>query len=161
MGVDLFFVLSGYFIGRLLWREVRSYQSVRIGRFILRRGLRIWPLYFFFFVFSGFVLGRASANHGWSDLVFLTNYANHGVVMGSWSLCTEEQFYLAAPLLILLGIDSGMSLRGFRRVLVALLFLLPIIRMITWICAAGSLRSLTRNYGFPLSIRLFIRIATA
>ena len=46
MGVDLFFVLSGFFIGGQLWKELRDTESVNVGRFILRRGFRIWPLYF-------------------------------------------------------------------------------------------------------------------
>ncbi|MGH9519122.1 MAG: acyltransferase family protein [Terriglobales bacterium] len=45
-GVDLFFVLSGYLIGRQLWKEAQT-GRIRIGRFLLRRGLRMWPLYFF------------------------------------------------------------------------------------------------------------------
>ena len=46
IGVDLFFVLSGFFIGGQLWKERRDSGSVAVGRFILRRGFRIWPLYF-------------------------------------------------------------------------------------------------------------------
>src|SRR5262245_22092605 len=45
-GVDLFFVLSGYLIGGQLWRELSRDGSIRIGDFLLRRGMRIWPLYF-------------------------------------------------------------------------------------------------------------------
>ena len=151
MGVDLFFVLSGYFIGKLLWRELASIGSIRIGRFILRRGLRIWPLYFSFFIFSGFILGRAGNPpwQGWSDLVFLTNYQNHGVVMGSWSLCTEEQFYILAPLLLILGGCFCVTLAGYRRVLWSLLLILPVIRAMTWLHATGSLRLHDADLWFP------------
>jgi len=142
MGVDLFFVLSGYFIGKQLWRELDCMGTVNIKRFILRRGLRIWPLYIFFFIFSGFILGRAQFpfGQGWSDLLFLTNYLNHGVVMGSWSLCTEEQFYIAAPLLLVLGASLPFTLtkNSYQSILVGLLFLLPIIRAITWWSVTGS-----------------------
>src|SRR6185295_10684233 len=44
-GVDLFFVLSGYLIGSQLWKELRKSGRIQVGRFILRRGFRIWPLY--------------------------------------------------------------------------------------------------------------------
>src|SRR4051794_5207638 len=45
-GVDLFFVLSGYLIARQLWGELALTGSVRVGRFLMKRGLRIWPLYY-------------------------------------------------------------------------------------------------------------------
>src|SRR5436305_13199738 len=45
-GVDLFFVLSGALIGSQLWKELQRTGHIRIGRFLLRRGFRIWPLYF-------------------------------------------------------------------------------------------------------------------
>src|SRR5262245_43340865 len=45
-GVDLFFVLSGWLIGGLLWRERAQFGNVEIGRFIGRRALRTVPPYF-------------------------------------------------------------------------------------------------------------------
>src|SRR6186713_1998961 len=47
-GVDLFFVLSGYLIGKQLWRELQRSDTLDVPAFLVRRGLRIWPLYFFF-----------------------------------------------------------------------------------------------------------------
>src|SRR5260221_10426293 len=43
IGVDLFFVLSGFFIGGQLWKEIQRTGKDAVGRFILRRGFRIWP----------------------------------------------------------------------------------------------------------------------
>ena len=101
-GVDLFFVLSGFFIGGQLWKELLKDGTISIRRFILRRGLRIWPLFFFIYlcVFVLYWPDAATKQYGWSDLVFLTNYFNHGIVGGGWSLCTEEQFYLVCRLLL-------------------------------------------------------------
>ena len=88
-GVDLFFVLSGFLIGRQLQRELQRTGSVKVPRFLLRRGLRIWPLYFAWVAFLALALGKS---HGiWPDLVFLSNYVQ-GQVAGGWSLSTEEQF---------------------------------------------------------------------
>jgi peptidoglycan/LPS O-acetylase OafA/YrhL len=101
-GVDLFFVLSGYLIGTQLWKEVNRTSGIRIGRFLLRRGLRIWPLYYGFVAFvavEGF-FGR-SINGLWSDACFLSNYF-HCQIGGGWSLSTEEQFYILAPVSIAL-----------------------------------------------------------
>jgi peptidoglycan/LPS O-acetylase OafA/YrhL len=151
MGVDLFFVLSGYFIGKQLWRELRNSRTVNIKRFMLRRGLRIWPLYFFFLLFAGLVLRRARFPFGiwWSDPLFITNYVNRGVVMGSWSLCTEEQFYIAAPLLLILGACYSIPVADYRRYLWGLLFVLPVIRAVTWWHATGGFAH-NQDLWFPL-----------
>ncbi len=97
-GVDLFFVLSGFLIGRQLQRELQRTGSVDVPRFLLRRGLRIWPLYFAWVAFLALALGKWRGI--WPDLVFLSNYVQ-GQVSGGWSLSTEEQFYLLVPLLLL------------------------------------------------------------
>src|SRR5579863_315750 len=117
-GVDLFFVLSGYLIGIQLWKELLERQSIRIGSFVIRRGLRIWPLFYFFYVcliLTGST-GR-DQQYGWSDLIYLTNYCNRGIVKGSWSLCTEEQFYLLAPLLLSIAARRTVSLAHYRMAL--------------------------------------------
>ncbi|HXT58260.1 MAG TPA: acyltransferase, partial [Pirellulales bacterium] len=134
IGVDLFFVLSGYLIGKQLWREWGQSGTIRFWRFFLRRGLRIWPLYFFFLAFVALALGRGRLpfGRGWSDLVFLTNYVNQGVVIGSWSLCTEEQFYLLAPLLLIVSASRARSLASYRQYLWIGLAALPVVRAITW-----------------------------
>ena len=138
MGVDLFFVLSGFLIGGQLWRELKSEGNLNVSRFIIRRGYRIWPLYLFVFLLC-VILGRATWSHWWSDLIFLTNYTNHGVVMGSWSLCTEEQFYIAAPTFVLIGLRKKWDPAIYRRLLVGCLLTLPAVRAIEWLYFAGSL----------------------
>ena len=60
-GVDLFFVLSGFLIGRQLQRELQRTDSVRVPRFLLRRGLRIWPLYVAWVAFLALALARDTA----------------------------------------------------------------------------------------------------
>jgi peptidoglycan/LPS O-acetylase OafA/YrhL len=156
IGVDLFFVLSGYFIGKQLWRELQKTGTISFGRFMLRRGFRIWPLYFFFLAYVLLVLGRGGGPSalGWSDAVFLTNYISRGVVMGSWSLCTEEQFYIITPLLLTLGACRIKSIRGFRGYLIGILLLLPLVRgLIWWRLTGGSFRhdsELFPNLYFPI-----------
>lgn len=98
-GVDLFFVLSGFLIGKQLWSELYRTGTINVGSFILRRGLRIWPLYYATMIF--FVVIGAERAPSWPDWFMLSNYvqANYG---RSWSLSTEEQFYLVMPTLLLL-----------------------------------------------------------
>ena len=143
VGVDLFFVLSGFFIGGQLWKELKSRGSVDVGRFVMRRGFRIWPLYFFIFlcvlilgsIFASYVPGK---QYGWTDLIFITNYYNRGIVMGSWSLCTEEQFYIVTPLvLFFLGRHVGL-IRNWRLWLWGLLLSVPLLRAVIWVYLSGS-----------------------
>lgn len=107
-GMDLFFVLSGFLIGRMLFEDPK-HSVRRSGRFWLRRALRILPAYY---VVLGILLFAASrgmwavpiGGETWKELVYLGNYVDwqKGLpVMGwAWSLCVEEHFYLAAPLLL-------------------------------------------------------------
>ena len=98
-GVDLFFVLSGLLIGTQLWRELDRTGDIRVGRFLLRRGLRIWPLYTSLVVsiFGEVVFLGRDGSGLWSDAAYLSNYF-HCQIGGSWSLSTEEQFYILAPI---------------------------------------------------------------
>jgi peptidoglycan/LPS O-acetylase OafA/YrhL len=47
LGVDIFFFISGYLLTILLVMEKQKIGKVNIPKFYIRRGLRIWPLYFF------------------------------------------------------------------------------------------------------------------
>jgi peptidoglycan/LPS O-acetylase OafA/YrhL len=143
MGVDLFFVLSGFFIGGQLWKELRESRSINVGRFIFRRGLRIWPLYFFTFIcvlIFALALGHnaVAKQYGWTDLVFITNFYNRGLVMGSWSLCTEEQFYIVAPLALFFCARHARSIHSYRRWLWGLLVFIPVVRAAVWIYSTGN-----------------------
>ena len=52
IGVDLFFVLSGYLVSGLLFREFQSYGSISPISFMIRRGLRIYPAFLVFILLS-------------------------------------------------------------------------------------------------------------
>jgi peptidoglycan/LPS O-acetylase OafA/YrhL len=100
-GVDLFFVLSGYLISGLLFREYRETGQIRLFRFLMRRGLKIYPAYYLL-VLATFIHNWSGLTWGkmWPDLFFAQSY-----VMGSWahfwSLAVEEQFYFLLPILLL------------------------------------------------------------
>ena len=99
-GVDLFFVLSGLLIGSQLWKELEHTGRIRIGHFLLRRGLRIWPLYYAFVLLAAAAYFRGAGISGiWSDVGFLSDFFPHKVA-GGWSLSTEEQFYVLSPILL-------------------------------------------------------------
>src|SRR5262245_19628234 len=52
IGVDLFFVLSGFLVSGLLFGEYRLTGRIRLGRFLIRRGLKIYPSFYFFLFLS-------------------------------------------------------------------------------------------------------------
>jgi peptidoglycan/LPS O-acetylase OafA/YrhL len=99
IGVDLFFVLSGFLIGRQAWRG----DSVR--RFWFKRVTRILPAYWACLGVVAIVVTMAGT---WSQsgadflahLVMLQDYTGSVFVPAFWSLGAEEKFYLLAPLLV-------------------------------------------------------------
>ncbi|MBV9867490.1 MAG: acyltransferase [Abitibacteriaceae bacterium] len=107
-GVDLFFVLSGYLIGGLLLQELHTYGYLNIWRFLLRRALRIYPVYFtyllWFVLWSNYLAASKPANHSllntchalWPNLLHLQNYLDSPCTQ-TWSLAVEEHFYLLLP----------------------------------------------------------------
>ena len=101
-GVDLFFVLSGWLIGGLYWREHAAHGNVEIRRFWLRRWMRTIPPYLVVLPIAWLAvyLLRGERLH-WEYLLFLQNYLEPMPYFTiSWSLCVEEHFYLLLPLLL-------------------------------------------------------------
>ncbi|HEX4747983.1 MAG TPA: acyltransferase [Bryobacteraceae bacterium] len=129
-GVDLFFVLSGYLIAKQLWSEVAATGSVRVGRFLLKRGLRIWPLYYaaIVTVFLLDFVSHRSPKPLLADLFCVSDYFHHQVP-GGWSLSVEEQFYLILP--VLLFLLRKLPPKALLGVPVAWFILLPLLRRFT------------------------------
>lgn len=103
-GVDLFFVLSGFLVGGLLMREWRRHGEVRPGRFLIRRGFKIYPVFYFFIAASAGLVTVLAGRVPWARIVtesvFVQNYLP-GLWPHTWSLAVEEHFYVLLPLLVL------------------------------------------------------------
>lgn len=107
LGVDLFFVLSGFLIVTLLSRERDRNGSISLKHFYVRRSLRIIPLYYgtlaaFALLFLVLRPHGSGAPYFREDLpyllLYLTNWVGaHGMLNVTWSLSAEEQFYLCWP----------------------------------------------------------------
>ena len=121
LGVVLFFVLSGFLITYLLLAEEYSFKNISIRKFYIRRMLRIWPLYFLIIILAFFILPNIDLftlpGFGkdviYSNLLFklflyaiffpnlvisllgVVPYASH-----TWSIGTEEQYYLVWPIVL-------------------------------------------------------------
>src|SRR5271163_4752017 len=115
MGVDLFFVLSGFLITGILLDTKKS--NGYFSNFYARRCLRIWPLYYsvILFMFLIVPLLRPSERQDifgprsspwWAYLLFLQNFLVSvptkatGLLGVTWSLAVEEHFYLVWPLIV-------------------------------------------------------------
>lgn len=140
IGVNLFFVLSGFLISYLLFVEKEKTGTISFKKFYIRRALRIWPLYFLcgllLTVVGPFVAHQMGLQTTIDtqtilvNLVYLMFFAINfqlafnehveGVFQISWSVCIEEQFYLIWPLII----------NAFRKNLVKLFVAMLAIRMV-------------------------------
>ena len=108
MGVDLFFVLSGYLIGTQLLKPYASGDRPSIISFYRRRAYRILPAYLIvLWIYGVFPAWRESAVMPplWQFLTFTVNllfvdFSQHAF-SHVWSLCVEEHFYLVFPLLVI------------------------------------------------------------
>jgi peptidoglycan/LPS O-acetylase OafA/YrhL len=109
MGVDLFFVLSGYLIGMQLLRPYSTGEKPSIREFYRRRAYRILPAYLVvLWLYLVFPTWRESPALPplWQFLTFTVNLLfvdfSHHAFSHVWSLCVEEHFYLVLPLLVIL-----------------------------------------------------------
>ncbi len=137
VGVDFFFVISGFLITLLLLRESDRAGSISLPGFFARRALRLIPAFAaylgFVAVYSG--LGYVSVSQtDWllattynSDVVPLLGRGSPWVFAHFWSLSVEEHFYLLWPV--------ALALLGRRRALTSLLVVLalaPAVRVYLW-----------------------------
>lgn len=124
VGVDLFFVLSGFLVSSLLFREQLTTGQMNVGRFYVRRGFKIWPGYWALLLvtlavmcwnfqqrFAGQVTWEQFrpflARWFWPNALFVQNYLSDvesdlvWSIRLTWSLAVEEHFYLLLPVLLL------------------------------------------------------------
>ena len=102
-GVDLFFVLSGFFVSGILFREYFQHNTMHGGRFFIRRVFKIWPLFYTAFLIEFVYLNLKhrppSTSQSMAELFFVQNYVV-GFMQVTWSLAIEEQFYLLIAILL-------------------------------------------------------------
>lgn len=130
LGVVIFFVLSGFLITRILFENADSCRThhsspfVKMIRFIYRRSLRIFPIYFLL-LFVGFVFQLSNfSNLSLWLITYMPNFyiISHQGWMGVWdhlwSLAVEEQYYLLFPYFIFF-----VSVSRYPRLLLSMLLL--------------------------------------
>jgi len=151
LGVDVFFVISGYLITALLLREWRRTGRVDLWAFYLRRALRLLPPLLFMLAITvplalgpmrrGMVLNPVEAAA--SVLFYVANWVSviwgeHAVGLWThtWSLSIEEQFYLIWPAVLIVVLARRRQPPA--RALAALVVLVVVARAVTWHFGGGQ-----------------------
>ncbi|MEY2692452.1 MAG: hypothetical protein RIT03_842 [Bacteroidota bacterium] len=140
IGVDLFFVLSGFLVSGLLFQEYQQLGKIRPGSFLIRRGFKIYPLYFLTYLaylVPKWYFHKLDFLKITYDCLFVQNYfLGWGFAYpASWSLAVEEHFYVFLALSLVLFIRLAPEL--FHRLvyrnklpylLLVLMFLILLLR---------------------------------
>ena len=130
LGVDLFFVLSGFLISNILFNEYKENKEVNIPRFLIRRSFKIFPpFYFFMFItllLRPMVTGDTNIEFHkvLSELFYLQSYLPR-IWQHTWTLAVEEHFYLIFS--ITLYIVTRRQLLEKRNIIIGSLVLLLIL----------------------------------
>jgi peptidoglycan/LPS O-acetylase OafA/YrhL len=107
MGIIFFFVLSGFLITYLLLWESKKNGGIKLFNYLIRRFLRVWPLYFLvvlfgFFIFPLLPYGIETKHELWRFMFFMSNideiligaFDPINFLSATWTVSVEEQFYL-------------------------------------------------------------------
>ncbi len=123
LGVDIFFVLSGFLITRLLLKEWDRTSAIRLRAFYARRALRLLPALLLLLVACAWFVS-------WQWLLAALSYVGNwflalhvlriSPISHTWSLAIEEQFYLVWPLVLLLLLRARLSRTAIARIALVL-----------------------------------------
>jgi peptidoglycan/LPS O-acetylase OafA/YrhL len=112
IGVDLFFVLSGFLVSGLLFREYIKFGNIQPKLFLIRRGFKIYPIYYVFYIpylVLAILEKRFDSTGLLADMTFTQNY-----ILGwgwgysaTWSLAVEEHFYFGLSLFLWAAIKNN------------------------------------------------------
>jgi peptidoglycan/LPS O-acetylase OafA/YrhL len=146
IGVDLFFVLSGFLVSGLLFREYIKFGNIRPKLFLIRRGFKIYPIYFIFYLL--YLIPLIIKNEfdiiGFiADMTFTQNYIwGWGYAYpATWSLAVEEHFYFLFASFLWLGLkfdknilkpnteSQSISSKKFEWIVITLLIVVFLLRV--------------------------------
>lgn len=109
MGVDIFFVLSGFLVGGLLVKEWKVRGRINSRSFLIRRGFKIWPQYYVY-LFLVLLSGHRTLRELWGNLANIQNYT--GGIAHTWSLAVEEHAYLLIIAILAIAARRNIRMRS-------------------------------------------------
>lgn len=123
VGVDIFFVLSGFLVSRLLFEEYVRHGAINVRRFLLRRAWKIYPSFWLLTLFTVTVppMFQSAKALSWSlspvfaELGFVQNYIR-GLWGHTWTLAVEEHFYIVVALFLSVLASRGVVNNPFASV---------------------------------------------
>lgn len=147
LGVNVFFVISGFLITTLLLREYSVTGGISLKQFYFRRAFRILPPYYFYLAAIVLLGATGVLSLPPTALISATLFFwNYWVVPGAWylehlwSLAVEEQFYMLWPLLLLSALHHGQH-RMATGITLFVILASPFIRLGTFYLAPEPFRS--------------------
>jgi len=166
LGVDMFFVISGFLIGGILLHEYKQTNSLRLKRFFIRRFMRLMPAYWWVIFATAVVMLirgpsvffeitiEPNIEWIWTNLLYVNNFLRSPdqfmPLAHSWSLAVEEQFYFICPFLILFFFRTKLRLHPVKFVISAFVLYLMLRGVARWY----SLQELVHDCGYkPEEIR--------
>ena len=138
LGVDLFFVLSGFLISNLLFSEYKTHGSINLKSFYIRRGFKLYPSFYFLVlatILYCWIAGRGiRPGTALAEVTFMQNYFT-GLWGHTWSLAVEEHFYILLPLSLVCMArfaPGGKPFRGIPVLFLVVAVLCLAARVATW-----------------------------
>ncbi|AIF49269.1 acyltransferase family protein [Dyella japonica] len=162
MGVDLFFVLSGFLIGAQVLKPLAEGGRFSFGEFYQRRAFRILPAYLVmvaaYFIWPS-IREQGELQPLWQFLTFTVNLfidaRDHLAFSHVWSLCVEEHFYLVFPLLAW-WLARHSSVRRFAVVCTGIVLAGMLVRGALWLHDLAPAAGIDQNsYGKAFLERIY------
>ena len=153
IGVDLFFVLSGFLISGLLFREYAATGHVNVTRFLIRRGFKIYPPFWVMILATVWVSWPVRRAGLLGEVLFLQNYTGR-LLQHTWSLAVEEHFYvvLAALMWWLEGAPGRTTRTRFARI--PLVFLIVAVVCLSLRVAMAQFAYSHETHLYPTHLRI-------
>jgi peptidoglycan/LPS O-acetylase OafA/YrhL len=126
LGVQIFFVISGYLITSLLLIEKTRTGRIDFFHFYLRRTLRIFPAAFFYITMIAVIAHPGYLVYAYTYMMCYAPQTRPWMLGHLWSLSVEEQFYLIWPAALVLGFTHR------KKIGLLVLLLTPFVRLLFW-----------------------------
>jgi peptidoglycan/LPS O-acetylase OafA/YrhL len=157
VGVDLFFVLSGFLISGLLFSEYKKRAKIDLARFFIRRGLKIYPAFYVLILATVLVwihFGHRPTLGEWIPEIFFFQNYRFGMWGHTWSLAVEEHFYILLGVFLLLLSKYSRNRSDPFRVIPRTFLIVSFTLLVMRIATASASSFHYRTHLFPTHLRI-------